>query len=337
MQKRRVIMRADAGRNIGFGHFVRTSALASLLSNDFDCKIASFSPDNAAMSQYQLDLIAAAGAFPWSIEGEDYRAYDPNFLNSITPDDIVVLDNYYFTTEYQQLVSERARALVYIDDMHQRFSPANLLITFCPLSRSDFSLHDDAAFLGGIEYSLLRPPFLSSLPHRDPHVKINRVVLAMGGADPYRLTNKMIKAIRNIAPSLHIDVMAGPTVTIDDDIFADSQSEAKIKLHSRLSADEVADLFDAAHLGIFPASTVCVEAFSRALPVAAGYFVDNQEEFYHHAVCHNWVSPLGNLLDSEDEIANRLRRIIAAHEIVRPPKIDFEQARQRILNEFSKL
>ena len=35
--KQRIYFRADAGREIGYGHFIRTLALADMLKDDFDC------------------------------------------------------------------------------------------------------------------------------------------------------------------------------------------------------------------------------------------------------------------------------------------------------------
>ena len=34
---KKIFFRADAGYNIGYGHFVRTLALADILKKDFDC------------------------------------------------------------------------------------------------------------------------------------------------------------------------------------------------------------------------------------------------------------------------------------------------------------
>ena len=81
--KRRVVLRADAARSIGFGHFVRTMALAAYLSRDFDCRVASFNPDLLRISDYQLGLIAEASATPLHLEAADRDAYDAAFAAEV--------------------------------------------------------------------------------------------------------------------------------------------------------------------------------------------------------------------------------------------------------------
>jgi len=42
--KRKVIFRADAGQSIGYGHFIRSLALADMIRNDFDILFATVNP-----------------------------------------------------------------------------------------------------------------------------------------------------------------------------------------------------------------------------------------------------------------------------------------------------
>ena len=44
MQKRKIFFRADASTTIGYGHFIRTLALADMLKNDFNCTFFTQSP-----------------------------------------------------------------------------------------------------------------------------------------------------------------------------------------------------------------------------------------------------------------------------------------------------
>lgn len=303
--KPRVLIRADAGKSVGFGHFVRSAALAAYLRDDFRVFFASFNPDGEPLSAWQLSQIKASGAEPLELAERlsGIEAFDLAFLDAVGEGDIVVLDNYYFSTAYQRKVRERRARLVCIDDMHSRHFIADVVMTFCPLVREDFSLERYTRFFGGIRWSFLRQPFLAPVVRRDRSKPVEHLVMAMGGADPFMLTPKMARAVRRVFPDALVSVIAGDTVC------ADSLADPGVRVCRRLDASEVADLFDSADLGIFPASTICVEAFARHLPVAAGHFVDNQEEFYEAGVREGWFLPLGCLLDSEDEIVSRLAEI----------------------------
>lgn len=342
-----VILRADAGSSIGFGHFVRTCALAAYLRNDFSCYIATRNPDTEELSDYQLSMILEAGAQPLLVKGCLREVYDSNFIatciaqtakDSAKP--IIVLDNYYYSTQYQSKVREVSQALICIDDMHNRHFVADAVMTFCPLSRLDFSLEPYTKFYGGIEWSLLRAPFLRpliadrtqsvSVAKSEQSKAISSIALAMGGADPFRLTDKMIDIIREIDASIQIDVIAGQTVVVESEI------DKNVRINRNVNAEKIADIFDYADLGIFPASTVCVEAFARRLPIAAGHYVDNQEEFYRYGVKADWFAPLGCFLDSKQQLKERLEKIICNNALPVAPEFDFRRRRKDIIDLFKQ-
>ncbi|MDE7402206.1 MAG: hypothetical protein K2M87_02205 [Muribaculaceae bacterium] len=320
----RALLRADAGRSIGFGHYVRTCAMAAYMADDYDCTIFSRNPEGGDLSPFQRSLLGKAGfmAYPDRDAG-DLGKYNLWFLDQIRADDLVVLDNYFHTTEYMNQVKRRCRALVCIDDMHDRHFPADAVLTFCPLEERDFDLAPYTRFRGGIEWSFLRLPFLKPLTTtpRDSE----RIVMAMGGADPLGLTEKMLGILSEIAPSKQIDVIAGDTVKVSP--------RPGVRIHRGADASEIAGIFDQSSLGIFPASTICVEALSRRLPIAAGYFVDNQEEIYADGVKRGWFMPLGSFRDSSAEIAQRIEPALrnireGAHTA---PQIDFQKTRTELL------
>lgn len=329
--KKRVVLRADAGKSTGYGHFIRSLALAGYLKDDFECHFCTYNKDNSngTPSDYQLEVIIAT-CNPIPVIGNTIEEYDEDFLNEIRPSDIVVLDNYYFTTKYQQTIKDKGCKLVCIDDMHDRHMVCDLLITPSPLKRGDFNMESYTQFVGGIEWAFLREPFLQPNKIRDVRTKIKRVVLAMGGADPLNLTDKMIRITHEVLPDAEINVMVGDTVHITPE----SQKIAKIR--HRLNASQIVDLFDKSDLGIFPASTVCIEAISRKLPVAAGYFVNNQEDFYRYSIQHNLFSPLGCLNDDSEDIIRRLRSAVDVNRPY-PIIIDFKSRKQKIIDLFRNL
>ena len=84
--KRKIFFRADAAAHIGYGHFVRSLALADMLKDDFDCTFFTMSP-----TRYQQEEVAKVCKLV-SLPSDDSR-FDI-FLGMISGDEIVVLDNY---------------------------------------------------------------------------------------------------------------------------------------------------------------------------------------------------------------------------------------------------
>lgn len=329
--KRRVVFKADAGKNTGYGHFIRSLALAGYLKNDFDCYFSSYNPDVAGgrMSEFQLSEVSKICS-PLAVEGSDKEEFNNNFLGTIQKYDIVVLDNYYYSTDYQNAIKDKGCKLVCIDDVHDRHMVCDLLITVCPLERADFDLEPYTKFCGGIQYAILRDPFFAPCKPRNVKTKIDRVVMGMGGADAFNLTDKMITIVHSILPNANIDVIAGDTVNVSD------ESTINAAIYHKLSAEEIVKLFDTADLGIFPSSTICLEAFSRKLPVIAGYYVDNQKEFYDYGIKNNLFNPLGCLLDTPNQVTTRLTQILASGDF-RPVVINFKGSKEEIIDLFKSL
>lgn len=307
---RHVVIRADADSRTGYGHFVRSSALAAILRNHFRVDMVSFNADTAACGKEE---------------------FDKDFLGMLAPGDIAVLDNYYHTTAYQNAVRSRCGSLVLIDDMHLHHTPADVVLTFCPLRREDFSLEPYARFYGGIDRAFLREPFLEPIPVRERPWPPRRVMLAMGGADPFLLTGKTARSVRAVWPEAIIDIVAGKNVA--DSEFSGNKG---ICIHRDLDAAAMVRLLDNADLAVLPASTVCVEAFARHTPVAGGYFIDNQKSFCDHCERMRLFTPLGCLLDPEEEMTRRFQAI-AASGVVPAPDIDFTSRRKEIIEIFKNL
>lgn len=329
MEKRRIVFRADGSGQVGYGHFIRSLALAGYIKDDFDCQFTTYNAAELTPSEYQLTEISKVCGY-FAIAGDTLDEANADFLSQLRPGDIVVLDNYYYTTEYQQAVKDRGCKLVCIDDVHDRHMVCDLLMTPCPLRRSDFSVEPYTRFAGGVEWAFLREPFLRPSRPGRRSAGIRMAVLAMGGADPFRLTDKMITVVREVLPQAEIHVMAGDSVAVSD------ESAKAVTVHRRLSAEEIVELFDSADFGVFPASTVCIEAMSRRLPVAVGYYVDNQAEFYKYGVRNHLFSPLGCLHDDVSALLGRLRGAVTSSR-PEPPNIDFSRQKQKIIHLFKQL
>lgn len=282
--KRRIYFRADAGKEIGYGHFIRTLALADMLKDDFDCVFVTQAP-----TDYQKAEVAKV------CQLVELPATDEKFslfLDMLHGDEIVVLDNYFYGTEYQQAIKGKGCKLVCIDDMHDKHYVADVVINHGLSNKKLFDVEPYTRLCLGYCWALLRKPFYESILQRKEISDIDslKILLCFGGVDSFRLTEKFARLL------LAWDKKCEITAILGDGYLPDSEiSTFPINILKNIPASEMANLFSSCDLAILPASTVSLEALSRHSKIAAGYYVDNQKEIYEEYVSRNKIIPLGDL------------------------------------------
>lgn len=295
--RQRVVLRADADRTIGMGHFVRCLALAQMLCENFDCLFATRNP-----SSYQ----AAEVEKVCRLLGLPEENADDIFLEGLAPHDIVVLDNYYFKEDFQRKVKQRARSLVYIDDLHDQHYVADVVINHGLEDRNLYQAEPYTRFCLGLSWAMLRTPFLQKFCRKSSlHNDIRNIIICMGGSDPFNLSGKVLSILQESGLKLEkIVVLGGANTQMMD------TSELNIEVMSGLNAEEIRNLLLWADMGFFSASTICVEALSMHLPSVVGYYVNNQEGFYDYISQTPWVKGVGNWLEVRNLSGEDLNRFI---------------------------
>ena len=282
--KRKIFFRADAGQEIGYGHFIRSLALADMLRQDYECTMFTQAP-----TDYQLreaEGICAVVALP-----DDDSKFD-KFLEYLQGDEIVVLDNYFFNTDYQRAIKIRGCKLVCIDDMHDKHYVADVVINHGCTDKALFDIEPYTYLCLGIDYALLRRPFWN--PARDTPRQPNTYTMCFGGSDECNLTYKYAKAILDINPDSHIIAILGDGYQYE----ATLHTLPNVEIRKRLPADEMAHLFCTNEYVICTASTTCIEALACGAKIFAGWIVGNQHAFYDKCVSLGYIYPLG-FLDRE--------------------------------------
>lgn len=282
MHKRKIYFRADASATIGYGHFVRTLALADMLKDDFECTFFTSSP-----SAYQIGEMKKVCAFVSLSE----ETCNEEFLSQLSGNEIVVLDNYFFTTEYMNQIKARGCRLVHIDDIHDRHFNADLIINHGNAKATMYDANPDTRFCIGPSYALLRKPFLERKITNAP--RKGKWVICFGGSDQYNLTEKVARALANIADQV---------VAIVGSAYnnrASLSSITYVNTLTSLSAEQMAYEFSSAENVVCSASSVSYEALACGSNVYAGYYVDNQQDFYEGLIKNNLITPLGNLFEAD--------------------------------------
>lgn len=276
----RVCFRADASAAIGYGHFIRTLALADMLKNDFDCVFYTQYP-----SEYQRKECKNVCKLV-ELPADDTRFQ--LFLDGLKGNEIVVLDNYFYTTDYQRAIKEKGCKLVCIDDTHDKHYVADAVVNHGFATESVFSKEEYTQLYTGPNYALLRSPFLKA----DDTIKRNdnRWVVCFGGSDQNDYTGEAVRQLKKRSDNPEIVAVVG-----DSYQHVQQLQEAGVAVRQRLSADEMAELFRSAVNVVCSASSVCFEALACGCKVYAGYYVENQRDFYENLKKRGHIIPLGEL------------------------------------------
>ena len=288
--KRRIYFRADAGKAIGYGHFIRTLALADMLKDDFDCVFVTQAP-----TDYQKTEVAKVCPLV------ELPATDEKFtlfLNMLQGDEIVVLDNYFYDTEYQWAVKEKGCKLVCIDDMHNKHYVADAIINHSlGINISDYSIEPYTKLYLGLDYALLRKPFLNVLCKGKIHdIKENgslTILLSFGGADKQDLTSCYLVMLKELNCVEKIYVVIG------DAYSGVMLEDLKVEYRKNISAEEMAFLFQLVDIAILPASTIMKEALACKTFVIGGYFVENQINSYRIFRSINAIVGIGDFRERQ--------------------------------------
>ena len=285
--KQKIFFRADAGQEIGYGHFIRTLALADMLKDDFDCVFFTQSPTE--YQQKELDKVCRYIELP-----TDNSKFEI-FLDYLQGDEIVILDNYFFTTDYQKLIKNKGSKLACIDDMHDKHYLADIVINHGCSDVNLFSVESYTKLCLGLEWALLRSPFLNIDNDKRRNNPYKTITVCFGGADIHNLTGKYIV---NLLENKSIEKI----IAIVGDAYSfEKIQNKKLEYRSNLTAAQIVETFNVSDVAILSASTICLEALACGVVVAAGWYVDNQKDFYKELVENKYIIPLDNLLEQKNK------------------------------------
>jgi spore coat polysaccharide biosynthesis predicted glycosyltransferase SpsG len=296
--KKKVYFRADADKTIGFGHFIRSLALADILKMDFDCTFFTQMPTK--YQKAEVEKVCKLVELP-----ADETKFE-QFLDFLQGDEIIVLDNYFFSSEYQKRIKDKGCKLICLGT-NDRHYYADILFNYAENDASIFSVEPYTQLKLGIDWAILRDAF-RNIHEQQTAKKQRSIVICFGGTDQFYLTEKCVDIIEYLSTHEEIHLIA-----------VDSFGKERIKLlerrgvkcHVNATAEQIVEVFSSACCLISSASTITQEALACQVPVICGYYVDNQKKMYNYLVNNNLVLGMSDWLspDMQDKLLKYINNL----------------------------
>jgi len=209
-----ILFRADGGPDIGMGHIMRCLALAKELK----MSVIFLSRSNQAVEH----LVDQSGFSFYAIKNEEeFEAW----VKKLQPVAVVV-DNYTLTSNELNPIKQRVPLLVAIDDLNDRYLPADLLING-NITATELGYTRDKRLLLGHQYALLHKKF-KNCPIKKIATHAKKVMVTVGGSDPLNLMPQILTHL--IELDVEIKGAIGPQFTNKSRLLADFCGKRNIEL-----------------------------------------------------------------------------------------------------------
>ncbi len=195
-----MVIRADAGPNIGSGHVMRAWALGQAWQKAGGrVEFITTAPPELLVARLEKEgflvhLLPQAHPAPqdWKGTARALAAFEDAWL---------MLDGYHFDVAYHQGVREAGASLLVVDDnAHLDRYEADILLNQNAHAGELTYVHPpETRLLLGLDYVLLRQGFEpEARPHRGTPETARRILFTFGGADPLRLTEMSVGVLDRI-------------------------------------------------------------------------------------------------------------------------------------------
>lgn len=324
-----LLIRADAGGELGTGHVMRMIALAQAWQDrGGSVTLAACQCPAPLLDRLTKEKISFVAIEAQSLGGTEDLADTIRIGKSLRAEWIVT-DGYHFQEDYHKGLQAESFKLLAVDDYgHCAEWHADVVINQ-NLHKSTGAVESLAVtphcrLLNGPRYALLRREFRKSV-HRAqvPEEKALRILVTFGGVDPNAATLKIIRALHGlIATPLDLKVLAGhANPNIEAIRLEVPKSPHRIELIP--ACDNMPSLYQWAERVISAGGSSCYEWLYFGLPGWVTSIADNQDDIVMAMLSEKHADGVKRI-DSipEDQLAQSLARWIDSPQIAKTRLVD---------------
>jgi spore coat polysaccharide biosynthesis predicted glycosyltransferase SpsG len=286
----RLVFRADANREMGAGHVMRSLALAiEAINRGHTCffvgEIRDLNWVKAAVKK-----VGFAKVFE-----------NPILFNPDSETDVLVLDSYNLSPQHPQLQKEIWQLVVVIGDA---FTPAFKCDLFIHPGIDDHWIINPDKSLVGFDYVLFRPEIQFARDNKSNQNEFLNIVVSGGGGDAFGFS----------------EVIGRELDKIDLNFVAHFFSSSPVKsfkgkdFRNYPMGPEIDYVRTLANIAITTASTSSLEFIAAEIPTAIVCTVDNQQEYYDELSSRGLALAIGTFKKDDGWVidSNDLQELITS-------------------------
>ena len=273
-----ILIRADSSSAIGTGHIMRDLVLASQLQKEFsDANIVFASQDLEGNINHK---ITEAG-----YENIELKANSKEELLELLKTahvDLLVIDHYEIDSNYERYIKENYDVkIMALDDTYEKHH-CDILLNhniYADAKKYKNLVPKSCELRCGEKFTLIRDEFIrekAKKPYKSKKRKIG-VFLAMGGADPQNLNQKILKILKKF-DNIKVDVATTTANKNLKELKKYVKDKTQITLH--VNTDKMAKLLRKSDFAIITPSVTANEVYFMQKPLIAIQVADNQREMY---------------------------------------------------------
>jgi len=275
-----LIVRADAGTEIGTGHVMRCLALAQAWQ-EAGGYVTFLLANEVGLLEERLESEGMEVAHLSVQPGDPNDARQTRDLARETGSTWVVVDGYHFSAEFQKVLKCSGLRLLCIDDNgHAGHYFADIVLNQNIHAHEDFYgiRQPYTRLLLGSRYVLLRQEFLRrrGLKRKIPEIA-RRLLITLGGGDPDNVTLKVVQAIKQVkVDGLEVSVVVGGSNPHHGKLKSAVQDPG-IAIRLKSNVKNMPDLMAGTDLAVSSGGTTVWELAFMGVPSIIGMIAPNQE------------------------------------------------------------
>ena len=278
--EKRLVVRADAGTQMGTGHLLRCLALAQAWKDAGGEVTFITTCQNEGLLSRLRDEAFELRIIPVSHPDPDDWKHAQAVLETFTGA-WVVLDGYHFDETYQRNIVETGCRLLVIDDMvrMQNYHADILLNQNIGAEQLRYHPKPYTDLLLGSQYAVLRREFAAWKEwQRDIPDLARKVLVTLGGSDPMNHTPGVIQALADTGiPDLEVKTVIGAD-NPHTGLIKEVANKSRLKVHLVHDARNMPELMAWADVAISGFGGTCWELAYMGLPALVVSQQPEQEE-----------------------------------------------------------